>query len=205
MTALTGRFLALSGVDGSGKSTLAAGVAAALRADGLLVKQCKPLQRAAEVLRGMQSTFELEDSAEWRAEVEAQIARSVSWGLAMVAAEEIVPSIAAGWVVIADRWIPDVVVSQRLFGVTLDPAAPPFDRLPVPSLSVLLDVDAETSRRRIAERGAVEGSYQTEDFLSSFSAGLRSWDWPTAFVRLPGDRPVEWLRDRTVESLYAEG
>jgi dTMP kinase len=144
----SGLFLALEGPDGGGKSTQSARLAAWLRADGFDVVTCRDpgSTKVGDRLRAIvldRGTIHLSIRAEMLLYMASR---------AQLVAEVIQPSLAAGRVVISDRFLLSTLVYQGLAGGL------PVEELGqigqtatgglMPDLTVVLDVPPELARRR---------------------------------------------------------
>ncbi|MGC8642841.1 MAG: dTMP kinase [Isosphaeraceae bacterium] len=144
-----GLFLALEGPDGGGKSTQAARLAAWLREDGLDVVTCRD-PGSTRVGDRLRSIVLDRDSTHLslRAEMLVYMASR-----AQLVDEVIQPSLAAGRVVISDRFLLSTLVYQGMAGGL------PVDDLwrigqvaaagLLPDLTLILDVPPDAARRRV--------------------------------------------------------
>lgn len=184
-----GTLLTVSGIDGAGKSTLVRslreGAESASRWPSVVV--VAPLRGDADLVRSL-TALPSPGGGAWP-ERERWLAGYFSLQLARTA-ESIRLPLAAGALVIADRWWPDHVVNQSHFDVDLAEWRDLAAALPVPDLSVWVDVRYDVARERVAARpGGGLGS--REDFLRSAAAAfpLVMSGWP--HHRVDGERPVE--------------
>ena len=144
-----GLFLALEGPDGGGKTTQAARLAAWLREDGLDVVTCRDpgSTRVGDRLRAI-----VLDRGSTHLSLRAEML-VYNASRAQLVDEVIQPSLAAGRVVIADRFLLSTLVYQGVAGGL------PVDDLwrighmaaagLLPDLTLILDVTADTARRRV--------------------------------------------------------
>lgn len=183
-----GVFVTFEGIDGSGKSTQARMLAEALRRDGrdvLLTREPGGSPGAEEIRR-----LVLEgDPDRWSAETEI---------LLFTAARRdhlertIAPALAAGRVVICDRFADSTRVYQ---GITRGDLRALVDRLHSltigrePDLTVLIDMDPETGLNRALSRGGREERF--EGFGAAMQVRMRA-----AFLALAAEFPA---RFRTVD------
>lgn len=169
-----GRLVAFEGIDGAGKSTQLARLAAALRAQGRSVvetreptdgpwgRRIRAMARAGERVAPAE---ELRWFVEDRREHVAQVIR---------------PAIAAGAVVLTDRYFLSTVAYQGARG--LDPErllAEAEAEFPLPDLALVLDVDPAAGLARVSTRGGVaEPAFEEEVFLARAAAIFRALDRP---------------------------
>jgi cytidylate kinase len=176
-----GTFLTVSGMDGAGKSTLIRALrdSAADSARWPAVVVVAPLRGDPDLVRGV-TRLAAPREAEWP-ERESWLAGYFSLRIA-IEAERIAQARAAGALVVADRWWPDHVVNQSHFGTDLAEWRDLLDVLPVPDLSVWVDVPFDVARARVAARGG-GGLGSREDFLRSAAAAF-----PRVMVTWPHHR-----------------
>lgn len=144
-----GRLLVFEGIDGSGKTTQIARLAARLEAAGRRVVatrepyDCEPGRRIRAAARAGEPVAAEQELAWFRAQ------------RALHVRDVIAPALAAGAVVLCDRYFVSTAAYQGARG--LDPQAILAESeaaFPVPDLVVLLEVDPEEGRARVAARGA---------------------------------------------------
>ena len=166
MTVPAGRFISFEGIDGSGKSTQAKRLAAALEADGLeVVLTREPGGSAgAEEIRALVLQGEPD---RWSAETEI---------LLFTAARRdhmertILPALAAGKVVICDRFADSTRMYQGLSRGNLSALVDQLHTLMIgrePDLTLLFDMDPDVSHARAIERDSIDSRFE------SFGTGLQ--------------------------------
>jgi len=166
MTVPAGRFISFEGIDGSGKSTQAKRLAAALEADGLeVVLTREPGGSAgAEEIRALVLQGEPD---RWSAETEI---------LLFTAARRdhmertILPALAAGKVVICDRFADSTRMYQGLSRGNLSALVDQLHTLMIgrePDLTLLFDMDPDVSHARAVERDSIDSRFE------SFGTGLQ--------------------------------
>jgi dTMP kinase len=145
-----GRLIAVCGIDGAGKSSLVAQVAARLGPPVLAVR--KDVRDAVERFE-RHAPPDAGDPDRWSGGPFAQCVAAAS-ALDFLRHYErvIAPALAAGHLVLADRYAPCYRAYLRATRTPLDDAAP-FAGLPVPDLSVLVDVPVEVAVARHWARG----------------------------------------------------
>lgn len=200
---MTGVLITLSGIDGSGKSTVARRLHDAVAAAGRSVRVVRPMRRDPGFIGAVASMEPPSqvDADEWTTGREEFVAAYISWTLAVNAIEIIRPALAAGEVVICDRWVADHVVSQTWFGVDVGSHAPVLATLPDPDVAFLVDCDPELAQRRIDARGDA-GAGTGHEFLHHFRTGLADWFTGRPHVRLDGgqaEQEVFRLALRSIE------
>ena len=171
MTVPTGRFISFEGIDGSGKSTQAKRLAAALEADGFeVVLTREPGGSAgAEEIRALVLQGEPD---RWSAETEI---------LLFTAARRdhmertILPALAAGKVVICDRFADSTRMYQGLSRGDLRALVDQLHALMIgrePDLTLLFDMDPDVSHARAVERDSIDSRF--ENFGASLQKAMRS-------------------------------
>ena len=171
MTVPAGRFISFEGIDGSGKSTQAKRLAAALEADGLeVVLTREPGGSAgAEEIRALVLQGEPD---RWSAETEI---------LLFTAARRdhmertILPALAAGKVVICDRFADSTRMYQGLSRGNLSALVDQLHTLMIgrePDLTLLFDMDPDVSHARAVERDSIDSRF--ENFGTGLQKAMRS-------------------------------
>jgi dTMP kinase len=148
----SGFFITVEGMDGSGKTTHVGRLAEALSHDGHLVQVVRDPGTTAlgERLRSLL----LEPSADWKLEPLAEVALFLA-GRVQLAEEVVAPALAAGKVVIADRFLDSSLVYQGARGVPWESILELHRICGVrvtPDLTLVLDLEAEAARARRADR-----------------------------------------------------
>ncbi|OPF81397.1 hypothetical protein VT50_0210015 [Streptomyces antioxidans] len=184
--------ISVTGIDGSGKSTLVRGLTEALTSQGHEVVVVRPMHHDAQLLRMFAGARRLApDDTAWAQQVEGFIGLHTCWVMAAKTCDIVLPALERGAVVVSDRWVADHVASQGWFGVTLDPAAAPLDRLPAPDVEIFVDVTAAIAQRRIDARDP-EGSVGSgPEFLTYFRERLLDWYGDRPHLRLDGSEPPQ--------------
>jgi len=169
-----GRLVAFEGVDGAGKSTQLARLAAELRARGRTVVETREPtdgpwgRRIREMARAGERVAPAEELRWFVEDRREHVARVIR------------PGIAAGSVVLTDRYFLSTVAYQGARG--LDPAhllAEAEAEFPLPDLALVLDVDPAAGLARVATRGGVaEPAFEEEAFLARVVAIFRALDRP---------------------------
>ena len=170
MNTAKGRFISFEGIDGSGKSTQAKRLAAALEAQGLeVVLTREPGGSAgAEEIRALVLQG---DPDRWSAETEI---------LLFTAARRdhmertILPALAAGKVVICDRFADSTRMYQGLSRGDLRALVDQLHDLMIgrePDLTLLFDMDPDISHTRAVERDSIDSRF--EDFGADFQRAMR--------------------------------
>ena len=179
-----GALLVFEGLDGSGKTTQRARLAARLRALG----------------REVLETAEPYDGGRWGPQIRA-MARS---GQALAPEEELrwfveqrrehvrerlAPALAAGQVVLCDRYFLSTAAYQGARGLDAEAILAASEReFPLPHLVLLLEIDAAAALARVAERGGPgEPVFERRDFLERVAANFQQLDRPYV-VRIDASR-----------------
>lgn len=194
MTRQGGMFITFEGIDGSGKSTQARALTNHLRQRGHDVVATREPggSPGAEEIRALLLQG---DPDRWSAETEI---------LLFTAARRdhlerlIEPSLAAGRVVVCDRFADSTRVYQGVTRGDLRPIVDELHRLMIgrePDLTFIIDIDPETGLSRArARRGAEE---RFEDFGTEMQARMRAGflnlarEFPERCRLIDGNRPAE--------------
>jgi len=179
-----GLLVAFEGIDGSGKSTQLARTAARLRDAGHPVHATREPSDGPEGrrIRAAAASGEALSAEEERALFVADRRRHVD--------AEIAPALAAGRLVLCDRYTLSTVAYQGARG--LDPAAllaEAESAFPWPDLALVFDLAPEPALERIRARGRpLEARFEEPGFLARVRAVFRSLDRPyLAQVDASGD------------------
>jgi len=167
-----GSLIVFEGVDGSGKSTQLALLAEAMRRSGLEVVEtgepydCEWGRKIREMARSGGSVAP-EQEVEWFFEQRRVHVREV-----------VAPALAAGRVLLSDRYFLSTVAYQGARG--LDPElllAESEAEFPIPDLVLLLEIDPGSGLRRVAERPRpLEPAFEEQGFLERVAAIFRGID-----------------------------
>jgi len=167
-----GSLIVFEGVDGSGKSTQLALLAEAMRRFGLEVVEtgepydCEWGRKIREMARSGGSVTP-EQEVEWFFEQRRVHVREV-----------VAPALAAGRVLLSDRYFLSTVAYQGARG--LDPdllLAESEAEFPIPDLVLLLEIDPGSGLRRVAERPRPrEPAFEEQAFLERVAAIFRGID-----------------------------
>ena len=202
---MRGRLVAFEGIDGSGKSTALAAVAAGLRADGLRLETTREetLGPTGEAVR--RSIAEGWPPLATLHLFLADRARHV--------AQEVAPALAAGRLVLCDRFLHSTLAYQSVTLKDAVPDPPAFLRglhagwCPEPDHVVLVTCDPEAAVSRIAQRGQAT-AYEKARFLGQVQQaylGLARAE-PRRFSIVDGGQPAALLAQdalRAVRSALA--
>ncbi len=168
-----GRLIAFEGIDGTGKSTQIALLARVLRQRGYdVVVTCEPTNGVYG--QRIRALYKSRDSVSRAAELELFLADRREHIAKLIA-----PSLAAGKIVLTDRYYLSTVAYQGAAG--LDPvmimqkntfAAPP-------DLAVIIDLSSAQAVERIQHgRGEALNSFEHEDYLARVAEVFRSIKMP---------------------------
>ncbi|MCM2561711.1 dTMP kinase [Lutimaribacter sp. EGI FJ00015] len=188
------RFVSFEGIDGSGKSTQARRLADSLREKGFDVVLTREPggSPGAEEIRSLV----LEGAPDrWSAETEI---------LLFTAARRdhlertIRPALAAGKIVICDRFADSTRMYQGLRGAGLRAQVDALHNLMIgvePDLTVLVDMDPETGLSRALGRNGGEERFET--FGAALQADMRAGfldlarEYPSRIVKVDGAQPID--------------
>lgn len=193
-----GKLLAFEGLDGCGKTTQVERLARALAVGGCDVVRTRepsdgPHGRRIRAMARSGRALPAADELRWflddrRDHVERVIA----------------PALAAGRVVISDRYFLSTVAYQGARG--LDPArllAESEAEFPLPDLVLLLEIGPEAGLARVSARGGPhEGVFERREFLEQVAAVFASLERPY-LVRVDAERPPEAV-EREVAAVVRE-
>ena len=149
MTGQPGLFISIDGPGGSGKSTLAALVAARLARRGLAVRQTR---EPSPTPLGQLIRAGTDDYAGMA------LACLVAGDRHHHLAAEIRPALAAGQIIICDRYLPASLVLQRMDGISWDVILQLNQGADQPALAVILNGSPAVIAARLAARGGTAAS-----------------------------------------------
>lgn len=197
-----GVFIVLEGIDGSGTSTQSGALAAALRARGHeVVETCEPSERSIGRL------------ARARLARDAEPLDRRALALLFAAdrldhvARQIEPALAAGRVVLSDRYVMSSWVYQSL---DCDPQwVREINRFaPWPDLTFVLDVSAAEAMRRVAGREGIEEIFETTPqqvkLAQGYAEHARDASLPRVH-RLDGSQPPSAVTAMLLRACVAAG
>src|SRR5215831_14817815 len=169
-----GRLVALEGLDGSGKSTQVPALVAALRERGLdVVATREPTDgEFGRRIRAMARSGELvapEEELRWFVEDRREHV-----------AQELRPALAAGTIVLCDRYYLSTVAYQGARGLDARALLAQAEaEFPLPDLALVFEVDPAAGLARVAARGGVaEPAFEEAEFLARVAAVFRAIDRP---------------------------
>ena len=160
------RLIAFSGIPGSGKTTLARAVRHALAGRSRQTELVDGKPDNPDMVRRLHRLDWRDDGG--RKQQDLWIADYILLNMVRLTKETVRPSLAAGKLVLLDRWLLDQVVNQRFFGNELE-AFDQVDALEPPELTILLAVPVEVARERNVARRSGPLSLDLE-FLSYAAA-----------------------------------
>jgi dTMP kinase len=187
VNARAGTFLVFEGLDGSGKTTQRALLAARLRAAGHdVVETAEPYDRGTwgPKIRAMARSGEAlapEEELRWFVEQRREHVR-----------ERIAPALAAGRVVLSDRYFLSTAAYQGARGLDAEAILAANEReFPIPTLVVLLEIEPAAGLSRVGTRGGTaEPVFEKRDFLERVAANFAKLE--RAYVaRIAAARPAE--------------
>lgn len=198
-----GRFIVLEGIDGAGTTTQAKRLAAELERRGLSVcLTCEPSSGpvGALIRRALQKKL---------GEGEPSGPRSLSWGtIALLFAADrldhvdsvVAPALAAGRVVVSDRYVLSSLAYQSVTSPEGEGAVPFIrainSRALRPDLTVVVDVDPDVAERRRAARGGPPELFEVQEIQRQLARV-----YARAEQLVPGDAVVH-VADGTPEEVF---
>jgi len=193
-----GRLVAFEGLDGSGKSTQVAALVRALAAAGEdVVATREPTDGPGGArIREMARSGRLlppEEELHWFVEDRRVHVR-----------ERIAPALAAGRLVLTDRYFLSTVAYQGARGLDWRAILAASEaEFPIPDLVLLLEIDAARALERVRARGAgLEGVFEREERLRRVAAIFRAVDRPW-IERIPAESPAEAVHAAVVARVRA--
>lgn len=191
-----GRLFVVEGIDGTGKSTQVAALAAWLGGLGFVVRARR------EPTMGPHGRALRESATTGRLSLDEEL-RLLELDRREHVTEVIAPALAAGEVVILDRYYFSTAAYQGARGA--DPAAIVAHHetfAPRPDLTFVLDLDPEASRARIEERGELDAFEALEDLrrCRAIFHSLLADD----VIAIDADRTPEALTVHLAQLLWAE-
>ncbi len=170
-----GSLIVLEGIDGGGKSTQLALLVDALRAEGRDVVRTReptdgPIGRRIREMAASEERVAPEQELAWFMEDRAEHV-----------AEVIEPALAAGRVVVSDRYYLSTVAYQGARGLDWEAILAESERrFPTPTLALVLEIDPAAGLARVERRAdTAEPAFEEQGFLehvaSIFAAIDRPW------------------------------
>jgi dTMP kinase len=191
--------ITFSGIHGSGKSTQVSMTADWLAARGWQVEVARPAFHGWHVMKAL-AKLDTGDDQRLYGETHPNL-WSVVYGVdwAYFGRFVVEPALAAGKVVLTDRYIYDALMFARMFGADnhhlglLDKMVALVPKADVP---LLLDLDAEVSARRLRARGRALRSSETPSALRASRATFLELDEDRVipFHKLGADRPASAIQ-----------
>jgi len=197
-------FVAVEGLDGSGKSTIANALTAALTARGQRSELLRPLAPAEGLLDAVRFVHDALDPS--RTELETIKERFLStyftYRLALAAVKDIIPRLAAGVGVVADRYVGSHVVNQAAFGQDLGHVRAVLERLPHPDVTVFLRLPVPVALARLELRGR-RGVGDTPEFLTAAAQGFERQAESHGWMAIDATQPVDSVVEAALGHLEA--
>ena len=191
-----GSLIVFEGVDGSGKSTQLALLAETMRAAGREVVEtgepydCEWGRKIRQMARSGQGVAP-EQELEWFLEQRRVHVRDL-----------VGPSLAAGRIVLSDRYFLSTVAYQGARGLDAERLLAESEaEFPIPDLVLLLELGAETGLRRVSERGGTrEPVFEQRDFLERVAAIFRGLD-RDYIAHIAGAGEIAEVRERVLSEV----
>ncbi len=191
-----GSLIVFEGVDGSGKSTQLALLAETLRCAGREVVEtgepydCEWGRKIREMARSGQGVAP-EQELEWFLEQRRVHVRDL-----------VGPSLAAGRIVLSDRYFLSTVAYQGARGLDVERLLAECEaEFPIPDLVLLLEIDAGSGLHRVAERGGPrEPAFEERAFLQRVAAIFQGLD-RDYFARIAADGEIAAVHQRVLSEV----
>lgn len=192
----SGYLIVIEGIDGTGKSTLSAAVADELRLRDIpCIRSREPTdgpygRRIREIALGGRHDISLDEEIRLFVEDRREHVAGV-----------LIPNLAAGRVVVLDRYYYSTLAYQGARGADPD-AILALHRTfaPEPDLLVILELDVHAALERVRHsRGSVPDAFEGEAYLRLVDAGFRRIRHPNLLrldARLPTEQLVRAILDR---------
>lgn len=186
-----GVFIAFEGIDGAGKTTQAQRLIKRLEAEGLAAKAVKEPtdgmwgQKIREIARNGRDRVAAEEELDWFIRDRAEDVE-----------QNIAPALAAGLVVVADRYFYSNIAYQSALGLDPEHIRAVNIGFPVPDLVLLLEVPVELGRQRIT-RGRNQTAnlgYEQLEFLRRVKTAYEALTDPN-IVRVDAAENPEKVRE----------
>jgi len=192
-----GSLIVFEGVDGSGKSTQLALLAETMRSAGREVVEtgepydCEWGRKIREMARSGQGVAP-EQELEWFLEQRRVHVRDL-----------VGPSLAAGRIVLSDRYFLSTVAYQGARGLDAERLLAESEaEFPIPDLVLLLELDAETGLRRVSERGGTrEPVFEQQAFLERVAAIFRGLD-RDYIAHIAAEGEIAEIRERVLSEVH---
>jgi len=191
-----GSLIVFEGVDGSGKSTQLALLAETMRSAGREVVEtgepydCEWGRKIREMARSGQGVAP-EQELEWFLEQRRVHVRDL-----------VGPSLAAGRIVLSDRYFLSTVAYQGARGLDAERLLAECEaEFPIPDLVLLLEIDAGSGLRRVAERGGPrEPAFEERAFLERVAAIFHGLD-RDYIARIAADGEIPAVQQRVLSEV----
>lgn len=190
-----GLFVVLEGIDGSGTTTQAHRIVDAARAAGQIARfTCEPSTRpiGTDIRRRLSAAAPTGEG--W-----ATLALLFAADRIDHLAEEILPALDAGELVVCDRYVLSSLVYQGVH-VDTDWVAQINARATAPDLTLLVDTDPDEAARRRSARGGTEEIYDADDTQLLLAQRYRSLAPNVGACIVDGNRGI----DDVTSALLAE-
>ncbi|MDW4898851.1 AAA family ATPase [Streptomyces californicus] len=193
-TVRPGRLIAVSGIDGAGKTTQVKELASWLQDQGIKV-QCLLNQSMLPVRRSLDAIAQEDGFSGHLDMLGADTIRLISACAKLAALAPVQDNLQVpGMVTLVDRYTYCQYAAVRLQKADNETYLRRLNRaLPVPDLTLFLDVSPEIAQQRIRKRGIDD---ETLDFLTTYRAAYRSLPEYESFTVLDGDGDLDSVQRR---------
>ncbi len=193
-TVRPGRLIAVSGIDGAGKTTQVKELASWLQDQGIKV-QCLLNQSMLPVRRSLDAIAQEDGFSGHLDMLGADTIRLISACAKLAALAPVQDNLQVpGMVTLVDRYTYCQYAAVRLQKADNETYLRLLNRaLPVPDLTLFLDVSPEIAQQRIRKRGIDD---ETLDFLTTYRAAYRSLPEYESFTVLDGDGDLDSVQRR---------
>ncbi|MFJ9396391.1 dTMP kinase [Streptomyces californicus] len=193
-TVRPGRLIAVSGIDGAGKTTQVKELASWLQDQGIKV-QCLLNQSMLPVRRSLDAIAQEDGFSGHLDMLGADTIRLISACAKLAALAPVQDNLQVpGMVTLVDRYTYCQYAAVRLQKADNETYLRRLNRvLPIPDLTLFLDVSPEIAQQRIRKRGIDD---ETLDFLTTYRAAYRSLPEYESFTVLDGDGDLDSVQRR---------
>lgn len=195
---MTGRIIAIDGIDGAGKSTQVSLLLSYLSSIGVPVTvtghgQASPIK---EVFRRvLQKGIRDRDKRFWS----HLLAADYAWRIENV----ILPSLENSQYILADRYLLSAFAYESARGTSLDFLYRTYSFVPSPSCTILLNIEPEVAQQRLMSRSKLDPTEQDLEFQNLCRSIMIEFASSFDAIILDGNQSIEALFDH-IKSIVSE-